>query len=89
METILQSFVTSSHAPTVFDYIRSDGRTAAQEPQCPHCETRFHSEHRDSESVIDRHGESYPSIDVPTHDGPFFCPPCWADLETNRLAQDI
>jgi hypothetical protein len=55
--------------------------------RCPQCGTRFRSDERDRATVIDQDGTSYPSIEetAPT-DGPFVCPPCWAELETTRLA---
>jgi hypothetical protein len=56
---------------------------------CPHCKTCFDSEDRDRTTVIARDGTSYSSVEEtdPT-DGPFVCPPCWAELETARLARD-
>lgn len=90
MDALLKPFVTAlPDAPTLSDYTQSDGFTDAQEPQCPHCEVHLRSDHRDDQSVVDQHGDTYSSINGPTpDDGPFFCLPCWAELETNRLAHN-
>jgi hypothetical protein len=74
---------------TLDEYTPVDGSDEQHRPHCPHCETRFHSDTRDRETAIDRDGTSYPSIEeTDSTDGPFFCPPCWAKLETTRLARE-
>lgn len=81
----------SDAAAMLDEYTLSDGYTDKHERlQCPHCETVFHADDRDRTSVIDQEGESYTTIDEPDPaDGPFFCPPCWSELETARLARDF
>lgn len=76
-------------APTLDEYTAADGFDEQYRPHCPHCETWFASEERDRTTVIGRDGTSYSHIEEtdPT-DGPFFCPRCWAALETARLARD-
>lgn len=72
---------------TMADYESTDGYTDTQDQQCPHCETPFAAD--TAQTVIDRDGVSYTSIAATmAADGPFFCPACWADLETNRLANE-
>lgn len=72
---------------TFDDYERTDGNADDHGQQCPHCETPFSP--NVAQTVINQDGTSFKSIAAtPANDGPFFCPACWSELETNRLANE-
>jgi hypothetical protein len=77
---------TDAHS-TFADYERTDGNAGDQAQHCPHCKTAFSPDA--AQTVIDKDGTSFTSIAAtPANDGPFFCPACWSELETNRLANE-
>lgn len=56
---------------------------------CPHCELVYSPNGGHMGEVFDQSGRKYEHyLNTEPGDGPFFCPDCWDELETNRKASE-
>jgi hypothetical protein len=76
--------------PTPNDYDSSDGWDDLNGVEkCPHCGTLFCGNGGYTGEVYDQNGDHYEHFyDTDPDAGPFFCPDCWQQLETNRLGHE-
>lgn len=72
------------------DYGKDDGWSDEQACEiCPHCEQAYSPNGGYIEEVYDKRGIKYETfIDTDPAKGPFFCPDCWDELETNQRASE-
>lgn len=79
-----------SEAPTADDYDAADGWDEEQSiEQCPHCGVLYSANGGYVGTVYGQNGREYDHFhDTEPDDGPFFCPKCWHELETNRRAAE-
>lgn len=76
--------------PTTDDYDKSDGWSDEQGCEiCPHCELLYSGNGGYMGTVYDSRGRQYEHFyDTDPGQGPFFCPDCFEELDTNRKAAE-
>lgn len=75
---------------TPSDYDKDDGWSESKGVEiCPHCEIIYSPSGGYSDSVYDKRRRQYEHhLDTDPGDGPFFCPECWDELQTNQKASE-
>lgn len=71
------------------DYTAEDGCKDNGTEKCPHCGLEYSGEGGYHATVFDQQGREYANfLDTDPGKGPFFCPECWDELETNKKASE-
>lgn len=77
-------------AKTPDDYDIDDGYNSDSGlEECPHCDTHYSLNGGYTGTVYDQQGREFDIfLDADPEQGPFFCPGCWDELETNRKREE-
>jgi len=78
-----------SSVTTLDDYSVEDGTRDNGLDQCPHCQQKFGGHDGSFGAVVDSNGRTFDNIyETDPNKGPWFCPDCFDELETNRKSAE-